>query len=293
MAEAQLTWHQTPRTTKVRLPSNATDCHCHVFGPTSIFPYADSSSFRPADAPKEALFALHDQMGIERCVIVQSGCHGFDNRVVADAISARPGRYLGVALAPPDVTPAQLLELNAQGFRGLRFNYMGHLSPGADEQQLRALAPRLADLGWHLQIHMEDRLIAPMTPVLASLPVPVVIDHMGRIDASKGRDQPEFQALLSLLDHDHLWCKVSGSERASRQDPPYADATPFARELVARYPARVVWGTDWPHPNYRTTPPDDGDLFDLLPDIAPTAELLRALMVDNPTRLYGFKELSQ
>ncbi|MCD1619333.1 amidohydrolase family protein [Salipiger manganoxidans] len=290
MTDAAQTWHPSPHDTSVRLPSGATDTHCHVFGPQAVFPYAESSSFKPADAPKEVLFALHDRMGIDRCVIVQSGCHGFDNRVVADAIAARPGRYLGIALAPPDISSDALKMLDAQGFRGLRFNYMSHLAPGADEAALRALAPRLADLGWHLQLHMEDSLIAPMSACLADLPVPVVIDHIGRIDASRGRDQPEFAALLGLLEHDHVWCKVSGAERASRQDPPYADAVPFAREIVETFPDRVLWGTDWPHPNYRAAPPDDGDLFDLLPQIAPKPALMQALLVDNPARLYGFKE---
>jgi 2-pyrone-4,6-dicarboxylate lactonase len=290
MADAPLTWHPSPRTTAVNLPSGATDAHCHVFGPQAVFPYADSSGFKPADAPKESLFALHDQMGIDRCVIVQSSCHGFDNRVVADAIATRPKRYLGIALAPHDTPTTTLKELDAQGFRGVRFNYMSHLSPGADEAALRALAPRLADLGWHLQVHMEDSLIAPMSACLSDLPVAVVIDHMGRIDASRGRNQPEYEALLRLLDHDNIWCKVSGSERASRQDPPYADAVPFAREIVETYPRRVLWGSDWPHPNYRAAPPDDGDLFDLLPQIAPTPSLLQAMIVDNPARLYGFEE---
>lgn len=291
MADAALTWNPDPHPTTVELPRGATDCHCHVFGPQAFFPYAETSSFKPADAPKEALFKLHDRMGIDRCVIVQSGCHGFDNCVVVDAIAARPGRYLGVALTPPDATDQDLRDLDRQGFRGVRFNYMSHLAPGADETQLRALAPRLADLGWQLQIHMEDKLIEQMAPVLADLPVTVAIDHFGRIDASRGRNQPEFDALLRLIDNDHVWCKVSGCERASRQDPPYADAVPFACEIVKRFPERVVWGTDWPHPNFRTTPPDDGDLFDLLPQIAPTPALLQALLVDNPTRLYGFKEI--
>ena len=290
MSDRPLTWHSSPRKTTTVLPKGAADCHCHVFGPQARFPFAAESALKPADAPKEALFALHDKMGIDRCVIVQSGVHGFDNSVVADAIAARPGRYLGVALAPANVGMDKLRELDAQGFRGVRFNYMSHLAPGADAGALRALAPRLADLGWHLQVHMEDSLIAPMAADLAKLPVPVVIDHIGRIDASKGRDQAEFDALLRLLDHDHLWCKVSGSERASRAEPPYADAVPFAAEVVERFPDRVVWGTDWPHPNYRAAPPDDGDLFDLLPHIAPTAALMQALMVDNPARLYGFKE---
>ncbi|GGH45087.1 amidohydrolase family protein [Frigidibacter albus] len=293
MSDGPLTWHQHPHRSAVALPAGSTDAHCHVFGPQAIYPYAPTSGFKPADAPKEALFALHDLMGIERCVIVQSGCHGYDNRVVADAIAARPGRYRGVALAPHDTPTAHLKALDAQGFRGLRFNYMSHLAPGADEAALRALAPRLADLGWHLQVHMEDSLIAPMSACLSELPVPVVIDHFGRIDASRGRNQPEFEALLRLLENDHVWCKVSGTERASRQEPPYADAMPFALEIVQTYPDRVLWGTDWPHPNYRAAPPDDGDLFDLLAQIAPTPALLHALMVDNPARLYQFMEVEQ
>ncbi|WP_102223540.1 amidohydrolase family protein [Acidimangrovimonas sediminis] len=287
---AEITWNPAPSRPAITLPAGATDCHCHVFGPTSRFPYASDSRFRPGDAPKERLFALHDMLGIRRCVIVQSGCHGFDNSVVADAIAARPGRYLGIALAPPSVSDAELDTLDAQGFRGLRFNYMSHLAPGASVEELRALGPRLAARGWHLLIHMEAGLIAELAPVLAALPVPVVIDHMGRIDASEGPDQAPFAALLKLAEHPHIWLKVSGSERASRQEPPYADATPFARRLVADFPDRVLWGTDWPHPNYRAAPPDDGVLTDLLSTIAPTPEMLETLMVRNPQRLYRFPD---
>lgn len=290
MADRVMTWHPKPHPTTSTLPKHATDCHCHVFGPVDTFPFAKCSGFTPSDAPKEALFALHDSMGIERCVVVQSGCHGFDNSVVIDVMQARPGRYLGIALAPATVSDAALDTFAHQGFRGVRFNYMAHLTPGATEDQLRSLAPRLADRGMHLQLHMEASLIAGLAPVISALPVTVVIDHMGRVDASNGQDQAPFQALLQLLDKPHLWCKVSGSERASRQEPPYSDAVPFAQSIVERFGDRVVWGTDWPHPNYRTDPPDDGDLFDLLPRIAPTTSALRALMVDNPNKLYRFEE---
>ena len=288
MNDAPITWNPDIHKTTVALPAGATDRHCHVFGPVARFPYAASSGFKPGDAPKEQLFALHDMMGIERCVIVQSGCHGFDNSATADAIAARPGRYLGVALAPADISAEDIARLDAQGFRGIRFNYMSHLAPGASADQLRALAPRLAEAGWHLQVHMEDTLIEELAPVLAALPIPVVIDHMGRVDASQGLDQAPFTALMRLMEAEHLWCKVSGSERASRQEPPYGDAVPFARTLVGAFPDRVLWGTDWPHPNFRAAPPDDGDLFDLIPQIAPTPALMQALLVDNPARLYGF-----
>ena len=270
------------------MPKGATDCHVHVFGPTAVFPYAPTSGFKPGDAPKEQLFALHDMLGIERCVIVQSGCHGYDNAVVADAMAARPGRYLGTALTPPDITTAELKRLYAQGFRAVRFNYMSHLAPGASHDELRALAPRLADQNMHLLIHMEDSLIADLAPVLADLPIPVVVDHMGRFDATKGRDQAPFNALMKLAETENIWVKVSGSERCSRQAPPYADATPFARELVTSFPDRTIWGTDWPHPNYRADPPDDGILVDLLSDICPDDQALERLLVTNPARLYNF-----
>ncbi|SEL29332.1 2-pyrone-4,6-dicarboxylate lactonase [Roseivivax marinus] len=290
MTERPLTWKPNPRQTRVDLPDGATDCHCHVFGPAEKFPFAPESKLAPADAPKEELFALHDRMGIDRCVIVQSGTHGFDNRAMLDAMAARPGSYLGVALAPPDIPDADLAEFAEAGVRAIRYNYMAHLAPGASDDDLRALAPRLDAHGMHLQIHMESAMIEEMAPVLSEMPIPVVIDHIGRVDASKGREHAHFQALLRLIDRPHVWCKVSGTERASRTEPPYADAVPLTREVAERIPDKIVWGTDWPHPNYRTDPPDDGDLFDLIPEIAPTRELRQAMLVDNPTRLYRFGE---
>ena len=290
MNDAPRTWHSAPSAPTLTLPDGATDCHVHVFGPVARFPYAPESGFKPGDAPKEALFALHDMLGIDRCVIVQSGCHGHDNSAVADAIAARPGRYLGIALAPPDIPDTRIRALHAQGFQGVRFNYMAHLAPGASHDELRALAPRLADHGWQLLIHMEAGLIDDLAPVLADLPCPVVIDHMARIDATQGMDQAPFQTLLRLAEKPHIWVKVSGSERCSGQEPPYADATPFAARLVELFPHRTIWGTDWPHPNFRTAPPDDGLLVDTLKAIAPEPAALQWLLVDNPQRLYAFGE---
>jgi 2-pyrone-4,6-dicarboxylate lactonase len=284
------TFVETPTRPSIKLPAGACDTHCHVFGPVAVFPYAADSKFRPGEAPKEKLFALHDMAGIERCVVVQSGCHGFDNSATADAIAARKGRYLGVALLPPEVSDDEIRSHDLQGFRAIRFNYMGHLAPGASTEQLKALSRRLAGCGWHLQLHMEAALIEAMAPVIKELPVPVVIDHMGRVDASMGLDQAPFKALMTLLENDHVWVKVSCSERASRQEAPYSDAVPFARTLVETFSDRVLWGTDWPHPNFRAAPPDDGVLFDLLQDIAPTPALLQALMVDNPLRLFRFEK---
>ncbi len=271
------------------MPKDACDTHCHVFGTAARFPYSAQSKLQPGDAPKEKLFALHDMIGIERCVVVQSGVHGFDNAVSADAIAARPCKYLGIALLPADVSDDEIARHHDMGFRGIRFNYMAHLTGGASMDEFLRLADRLGRFGWHLQIHMDNELIAEKAPGLAKASVPVVIDHIGRIDASLGMDQAPFNALLGLMENDHILVKVSGCERASRQNPPYADAVPFARKLVDEYPDRVLWGTDWPHPNFRADPPDDGDLMDLIPEIAPTVELQQAFLVDNPLRFYKFE----
>lgn len=289
MNTAPITYHSSPRTPSFVMPKGACDTHCHVFGPAARFPFAAESKLQPGDAPKEKLFALHDMMGIERCVIVQSGVHGFDNTAAAEAIATRQGKYLGVALLPADVSDDEITRHHDLGFRGIRFNYMAHLTGGASMEELLRLADRLARFDWHLQIHMDNELIAEKAIGLAKASVPVVIDHIGRVDASAGMDQLPFNALLELMENDHILVKVSGCERASRQEAPYEDAVPFARKLVELFPERVLWGTDWPHPNFRADPPDDGDLVDLIPRIAPTPELQQALLVDNPMRFYKFE----
>jgi 2-pyrone-4,6-dicarboxylate lactonase len=289
LAAAQApSFHPNPRRPRLALPAHACNAHCHVFGPQARFPFAPERTFTPVDAPKETLFALHDLLGIERCVVVQSNCHGFDNSAAEDAIAARAGAYRGIALLPSTVNDAELRRLDTAGFRGVRFNYMRHLGQGTPIEEVIALGARLVDLGWHLQIHFDSTLIEDLAPTLRRSPVTVVIDHMGRIDASRGVDQPAFQALRSLLRDPRFWVKVSGSERASRQGPPYTDAVPFARILVDEFGDRVVWGTDWPHPNFSGPVPDDGELVDLIGEFAPRAEQRQALLVDNPQHLYGF-----
>ncbi|MGB7258373.1 MAG: amidohydrolase family protein [Pseudolabrys sp.] len=278
----------SPSKPKLKLPPGACDAHVHVFGPRARFPFADGRTFTPSDAPKEKLFALHDFLGIEHCVIVHTACHGYDNSATADALAAKGGAYRGIALVPVDIADADLKRLDAQGFRGARFHYMRHLGKGAPIDDVVKFGKRLADIGWHLQIHMDGSRIGEMAPALRQSPITVVIDHMGRIDASLGIDQPNFQNLLKLMDDKKFWVKVSGSERVSRQPPPYADAVPFGRTLVAEFGDRAVWGLDWPHPNLHGPNPDDGVLVDLLAEIAPSAAQRQALVVDNPQRLYKF-----
>ena len=288
MAQPSPSYKAQPRKPKLQLPRGACDTHFHVFGPQSRFPFAPERSYTPTcDAPKETLFALHKHLGIARGVVVQSAAHGFDNSAAADLITARPQRYRGVALVRAATSTLELARLHAQGFRGARFHYMDHLGGGDPIEAVLAMAPRLADIGWHLQIHLAGARIAELAPALKRSPVPVVIDHMGRIDASRGTQSAEFQALLALLQAKHVWVKVSGAERISRESAPWRDAVPFARKLVAEFGDRTLWGTDWPHPNLAFVP-DDGDLVDLIGDYGPSEAERQRLLVDNPQRLYGF-----
>jgi 2-pyrone-4,6-dicarboxylate lactonase len=287
MDQPKPSYHPSPSAPRLRLPAGACDAHFHVFGPQAVFPFAEGRPFTPADAPKEKLFALHARLGIERGVIVQSTCHGFDNRVVADAIAAQPRAYRGIALLPTSVAAAELRRLDGLGFRGVRFNFMRHLGKAPPVAEAMALGERIAELGWHLQIHLESALIEELAPVFRRSTVPVVIDHMGRVDAALGLEQPAFRALMGLMQDARFWVKVSGCERISRQAMPFPDAIPFARKLVAEFGERTLWGTDWPHPNLAAVP-DDGQLVDLLAEIAPSLAQRQALLVDNPQRLYRF-----
>ena len=286
MSEAVLTYMRQPSAPRLRLPPASCDAHVHVFGPVALFPFSPASAIIPADAPKETLFALHRRLGISRCVIVQSVVHGVDNAVVEDAIRAGGGHYLGVALVPHQVSDAELARLQAAGFRGVRFNFMKHLGWGATAQQVVALTRRLEPLGLHLQIHFESSLIHELAPVLRQSSVPVVIDHMGRVDASLGADHADFRALVALMDDPRFYVKVSGVDRVSSAAP-YTQGVALARLLLAGFPDRCFWGSDWPHPNH-THVPDDGLLVDLLAEIAPTTAALQALLVDNPQRFYRF-----
>jgi 2-pyrone-4,6-dicarboxylate lactonase len=289
VAERVQSFKLDPSKPKHKLPPGSWDTHCHVLGPTDKFLYAATAPVNFVDAPKEKLFALHAMLGIERCVIVHTATHGFDLRVTEDALAAKGGSYLGVALLPTMVEDAELRRLDRLGFRGVRYNFMPHLHRDYNFEQVMALTPRLVDVGWHLQIHMDGSLLPDMASGLERSPVPVVIDHIGRVDAGLGLEQAPFQCLLRLMQHDKFWVKVSGCDRITRTGPPYADALPFARKLVTEFSDRVVWGTDWPHPHHKGPIPDDGQLVDIIAEMAPSDELRRKLMVDNPRRLYDMR----
>jgi 2-pyrone-4,6-dicarboxylate lactonase len=270
----------------VALPG-AVDAHCHVFGPAAVFPYARTRKYTPCDAPKEKLFALRDFLGFDRSVIVQASCHGTDNSALVDALRAAGHRARGVAVVDPAIDDDQLATLHAAGVRAVRFNFIKRLVDATPKEVFLRIAKRVAGLGWHVVVYFEAPDLERLTPFLHALPTTVVIDHMGRPEVSKGVADAGFQRFVSLLrDDGRFWVKVSCPERLTPTGPPYDDVVPFARALVERFPDRVLWGTDWPHPNMKSHVPDDGALVDLIPRIASDATGQRALLVDNPLRLY-------
>jgi len=285
-----LTCNPRPSVPRLRLPVGACDAHVHVFGPAARFPFAETRSFTPADVPKEALFALHRELGIERCVIVQSLCHGYDNRVVEDAIAAGGGNYLGVALLPLDVADEELARLVSVGFRGVRFNFARSSGADFDVERVVAFSRRLEPFGMHLQVHFERGLIHELASPLARSAVPVVVDHMARVDASAGTANPDFVTLHALMHNPLFRVKVSGVDRISRATD-YADGVAIAQRLVRDFPERCLWGTDWPHPLHDHVP-DDGVLVDALSRIAPEPELRERLLVQNPRDFYRFGALT-
>jgi 2-pyrone-4,6-dicarboxylate lactonase len=286
MPQENLPYHPNPKKPDIALPPGACDAHCHVFGPAARFPFAPERTYTPVDAAKETLFALHRHLGVERSVLVQASCHGTDNSAMLDAIAAANGRYRGVAMVRRDVREDELRRLHDGGVRGVRFNFVSHLGRDADLDAISAIVEKIAPLGWHAVVHFDADRIPKLAPFLRGLRLPMIVDHMGRPDASRGVEQEPFRMLLDLMEDERFWAKVCGSERISRAGPPFHDAVPFARTLVERFPDRVLWGTDWPHPNIKKDMPDDGALVDLLALIAPGEDALRRLLVDNPTRLY-------
>ena len=283
-----LPYHPSPSKPNYVPPPGAVDAHCHVFGPGAEFPYAPQRKYTPCDASKEHLWALRDFLGLERNVIVQATCHGNDNRALVDALCASKGRARGVASVAADVTDSELRALDAAGVRGVRFNFVKRLVDTTPREVLEGIARRVAPLGWHVVIYFEAAELPQLYDFFASLPTTVVIDHMGRPDVTKPVDGPEFELFVRLMrEHPNIWTKASGPERLSKAGPPrYEDVVPFARELVATFPDRVLWGTDWPHPNLKSHMPDDGKLLDYVPQIAPTPALQQQLLVANPNRLY-------
>lgn len=280
-------FHPNPSKPHFVPPPGSVDAHCHVFGPASRFPYSPGRKYTPVDAPKEKLFRLRDFLGFDKNVIVQASCHGTDNSALLDALANSKGKARGVAVIDDDVTDRELARMNDNGVRGVRFNFVKRLVDFTPRDVLERIAARIAPLGWHIVVYFEMPDLPELESFFTSLPAKVVVDHMGRPNVKKGVDHPEFRRYLHLLDeHENIWSKVSCPERLTVAGAPYDDVVPFARTLVERFPDRVLWGTDWPHPNMPVEAPDDGILVDVIPKIAVRPELQRKLLVENPTRLY-------
>lgn len=276
--------------TRFAPPPGSCDAHCHVFGPAERFPFASDRTYTPPDSGVDDLLGLQSRLGLERAVIVQASCHGTDNSAMLDALGVGNGRFAGVAMIDDSHTEARLRAMHEAGVRGIRFNFVRHLGAGPDLDELWRLLRRVEPLGWHLDLHFDASDLPDHRELLARLPVPFIVDHMARVDATAGTGQAPFAYLLDLLaENDLAWVKISGAERiAAGGSPPYRDVVPFARALIDVAPDRVLWGTDWPHPNVRHMP-DDGDLLDLLADFAPDEATRHRILVTNPQRLYQFR----
>ena len=294
-----LDWYATPSRPRFTPPPGSVDAHCHVFGPGDEFPYAPERKYTPCDASKAQLFALRERLGFARSVIVQATCHGADNRALVDALESSAGSARGVATVRREVTDEELARLHAAGVRGVRFNFVKRLVDFTPREELVEIAARVAALGWHVVVYFEAADLPELWDFFSGLPTTVVVDHMGRPDVSLPLQGPQFQTFVRFMrEHPNVWSKVSCPERLSVSGPPaldgepepYRDVVPFARHLVEQFPDRVLWGTDWPHPNLKDHMPDDGLLVDVIPRIAPTAQAQRRLLVDNPMRLYWPEE---
>ncbi len=280
-------FHPNPRKPAYQPPAGAVDAHCHVFGPAKSFPFAPQRKYTPCDASKAQLFALRDHLGFSRNVIVQASCHGRNNDALIDALLSSEGLARGVAVIAPEISDDELNHMHDAGVRAVRFNFVKRLVDATPRKVFLDIAERIARLGWHIVVYFEAADLEELIPFLKQLPTIVVVDHMGRPDVSKSLSDIDFQRFVRLMDeNENIWTKVSCPERLSNGGPPYSDVIPFSRLLVERFSNRVLWGTDWPHPNMKSHMPDDGELVDLIPQIASTAQLQRALLVDNPMRLY-------
>lgn len=283
-----LDWDPSPSKPTFIVPAGSVDAHCHVFGPGDTFPFAPERKYTPCDASRHQLFALRDFLGFDKNVVVQATCHGADNSALLNVLEHSDDRARGVVTVIPDVTPRELARMHERGVRGVRFNYVKRLVDPKPDDYYRAIVEKIRPLGWHVVLYFEPADLAEKRDFFASLGVPIVVDHMGRPDVTKPLDGPEFDLFLRFMsENPDVWTKVSCPDRLSVSGSPrYADVVPFAKAIVEQFPDRVLWGTDWPHPNMKNEMPDDGILVDYVPSVATTATLQQKLLVTNPTTLY-------
>lgn len=275
------------RKPRVKFPAGACDCHAHVFGPQQRYPFVPNRGYVPPEASIEEYVRMLTAIGCERAVIVHPSVYGTDNRCTVDALKSGKFAFRGVAVIDDKTTDSELEDMHQAGVRGVRLNIKSKGSAFGIESAPR-IAERIKARGWHLQFFMDTRTLPEIDRDLIKLPVDIVIDHFGHIDATDGLDAPGFQTLMRLARHPRCWFKLIGPYRLSKKPPMFADVTPYARALVAAAPDRCVWGTDWPHPNTDFMP-NDGDLADMLLDWVPDEAQRKRVLVDNPARLYDFE----
>jgi predicted TIM-barrel fold metal-dependent hydrolase len=294
---------QTPLTpVNFDVPAGACDCHTHIHGDPKVFPFFAGRVYTPPMALPEQQAALHKALHIQRVVIVTPSVYGTDNAATLYGMKARGNDARGVAVIDEKTSEGELDRLGAAGIRGIRLNFATASinDPGVAEARLRAAIARVAARNWHIQINTSLAMIAALRETLAASPVPIVIDHFGGAQAALGERQNGFADLVSLVRSGRAYVKISAAYRSSTRAPDYADIVPLAKALIGANAGRILWGTDWPHPN-PVTPPgraptdvtpllvvDDGQLFNQLPVWAPDALVRKKILVDNPAQLYGF-----
>ncbi|APZ33923.1 2-pyrone-4,6-dicarboxylate hydrolase [Microbacterium aurum] len=283
-----LDWDSEPTKPSFLVPPGAVDAHCHVFGPGGIFPFAPERKYTPCDASREQLFALRDFLGFDKNVVVQATCHGSDNAALLDVLEHSDGRARGVVTVRPEVDVSELARMHELGVRGVRFNFVKRLVDPKPDEYYRTIIEKIRPLGWHVVLYFEPDDLADRWDFFTFLDVPIVVDHMGRPDVSRPVANPQFELFQSFMrENPQVITKVSCPDRLSiTGSPEYTDVVPFARAIVEEFPDRVLWGTDWPHPNMKKEMPDDGILVDYVPSIATTPALQQKLLVTNPTTLY-------
>lgn len=274
------------------LPAGSWDTHFHVLGPQARFPYSTKRKYTPPDAGLDACLRMHATLGIARGLVVHANTHGFDNAVDLDAVARSGGRYLAVVRLDGTATRAGCEKLHGQGARGVRFAFNPQHGGTLDHAVFDHVLECIDGLGWFVELHFEGAALPGLRDWLVSLSVPLVIDHLGRIDPGAGLAQAPFGVLLDLARRDNVWVKLSGADRLTKAGALYADVTPFAQRLIEVAPDRMLWGSDWPHTGVfdAARMPEDSALADALFEFAPDEAMRRKILVDNPCRLLGIKE---
>ena len=283
-----LPFHPNPSKPNFMVPRGSVDAHCHVFGPAAHFPFSSQRKYTPCDASKKQLFELRDFLGFERSVIVQATCHGNNNDALEDALLNSNDKARGIASVGVEVNHDTLRRLDQAGVRGVRFNFVKRLVDTTPKETFKMISNMIAEYGWHIVVYVESQDLEELVPFLKALPTTIVFDHMARPDVTKGTDSKEFNLLMKLMENEKFWCKTTCPERLTKIGPEYnySDVLPFMQKLVTTFPDRVLWGTDWPHPNMKSHMPDDGKLVDIIEMFAPDITTQKKLLVDNPLRLY-------